>query len=160
MIFRHDIAKLFEKRNDKYAVMCVKHNHDPHQERTKMDNRVQQKYFRKNWSSFVMWNCGHNANFLLNKEKVNYMKGRDLHAFSWLKDEEIGALDFHYNYISGISPVLADKPYVIHYTEGGPWFPECRDVAYADLWDQEHQYWQEDGAPSYDGKTIDRSADK
>lgn len=160
MIFRNDISKLFACRNDKYAIMCVKHNHEPQADRSKMDGRVQQKYFRKNWSSFVLWNSGHVANMLLTKEKVNYMKGRDLHAFAWLEDKDIGALSFNYNYISGISPVLPDKPYVIHYTEGGPWFPECKDVAYADLWDEERQFWEDDGAPSYDGKTIDRSLDK
>ena len=160
MIFRYDVAKLFSLKNEKFAIMCVKHNHELNADRLKMDGRIQQKYFRKNWSSFVLWNCGHLGNIRLTKEKVNYMKGRDLHAFSWLKEEEIGSLPYNYNYISGISPVLSDKPYVIHYTEGGPWFPECKDVAYADLWDEEHAWWQEDGAPSYDGKLIDRGLDK
>lgn len=163
MIFhQHDISKLFAKCDPKYAIMCVKHQHE-HQinkDGDKMDGRAQLKYFRKNWSSFVLWNCSHPSNRELTKEKINFMTGRDLHAFNWLKDEEIGALSFNYNYISGISPILSDKPHVLHYTEGGPWFDECKNVPYADLWDNELRLWHEDGSPSYDHQLIDRSLDK
>ena len=85
MIFLSDINKLFELRDDRYAVMCVKHNHIPSEE-IKMDGRVQQRYHRKNWSSFVLWNCGHPSNKILTKERINYMPGKDMHTFSWLDD--------------------------------------------------------------------------
>lgn len=160
IFYQHDIAKLFERCDPKYAIMCVKHHHDVHNEAEKMDGRLQQKYYRKNWSSFVLWNCAHPSNREITKEKINFMSGRDLHAFNWLKDEEIGALNFHYNYISGVSPILPNKPHVIHYTEGGPWFEECKNVPYADLWDEELLFWNEDGSPSYDHQLIDRSLDK
>jgi len=160
MIFQNDITKLFSKCDDKYAVMCVKHHHEPTVDTSKMDGRSQLKYYRKNWSSFVLWNCSHPSNRGITKEKVNFMAGRDLHSFSWLKDEEIGALSFNYNYISGVSPILSDKPSVIHYTEGGPWFDECKNVPYADLWDHELRLWHEDGSPNYDHQFIDRSLDK
>lgn len=160
IFYQHDIAKLFERCDPKYAIMCVKHHHDVHNEAEKMDGRLQQKYYRKNWSSFVLWNCAHPSNREITKEKINFMSGRDLHAFNWLKDEEIGALNFHYNYISGVSPILPNKPHVIHYTEGGPWFEECKNVPYADLWDDELRFWHEDGSPSYDHRLIDRSLDK
>lgn len=154
---KHDISRLVNVRDNKYAVMVVKHHHDPNQDGSKMDGRAQQKYYRKNWSSFVLWNCSHPSNRNLTKEKVNFMPGRDLHAFSWLKDEEIGSLSYSYNYISGVSPILATNPYFIHYTEGGPWFDECKNVPYADLWDEELRIWNDDGAPSYDHQLIDRS---
>lgn len=144
MIFLSDIKHLFALCDDRYAVMCVKHNHVPVRNSSKMDGRLQQQYYRKNWSSFVLWNCGHPANQLLTKESVNYMKGSDLHAFSWLSDNEIGSIPFRYNYISGISPPLKDgeKPAVIHYTEGGPWFDNHKDVPYGDLWTKEYHDWQ------------------
>lgn len=152
MIFRGDIKKLFALRDEKYAVMCVKHNHEVKSDYVKMDERLQQKYFRKNWSSFVLWNCSHASNQRLRKEKVNFMPGRDLHAFTWLKDEEIGTLPFQYNFISGVSPKIPDmKPEVIHYTEGGPWFEECKNVPYADLWDEELRHWRNADEPVYDG---------
>lgn len=157
MIFQGDIQKLFDMRNDKYAIMCVKHQHEVKAEHVKMDGRLQQKYYRKNWSSFVLWNCGHPANAKMRKERVSFMPGRDMHGFTWLKDEEIGSLPFPYNYISGVSPKLPQyeggpsKPEVIHYTEGGPWFEECKDVPYADLWDNELRSWRNADEPSYDG---------
>lgn len=159
MIFLDDIADLFKSISNKYAVMCVKHQHDVHTQTAKMDGRVQQKYFRKNWSSFVLWNCGHPSNVKITKERVSYMPGRDLHAFNWLHDEDIGALPFSYNYISGISPNLPTidgkklSPRVIHYTEGGPWFDTCKNVPYADLWDDERRIWEENGAQSYHNYT-------
>lgn len=148
MIFLSDIKKLFALCDDKYAVMCVKHNHIP-DNKLKMDGREQLRYHRKNWSSFVLWNCGHEANKALTEEKVNFMKGGDLHAFSWLSNSQIGELPIGYNYISGTSaklpPERGGMPYVIHYTEGGPWFEKCRDVPYAGLWTDEYEDWQRNG---------------
>lgn len=157
MIFRGDIKKLFALSDPKYAVMCVKHQHEVKTDHMKMDGREQLKYYRKNWSSFVLWNCDHPANKRLTKERVNFMSGRDMHGFSWLKDDEIGPLPFTYNYISGVSPKLPQyeggpaKPEVIHFTEGGPWFEECKGVPYADLWDEELRDWRNADEPSYDG---------
>lgn len=152
MIFLNDVANLFKCIEPKYAVMCVKHDHNIKQETSKMDGRVQQKYFRKNWSSFVLWNCGHVANSKLTREKVSYMPGRDLHAFSWLENDEIGSLQSTYNYISGVSPKMPNNslPDVIHYTEGGPWLDVCKSVPFADLWDKERILWDNAGAQSYD----------
>lgn len=154
MLFLSDIKKLFALCDDQFAVMCVKHNQQP-TAKLKMDGREQIRYFRKNWSSFVLWNCGHPANRALTPEKVSFMRGGDLHSFSWLKDSEIGSLPATYNYISGVSPKLPipsggapsiPLPDVIHYTEGGPWFDTCRDVPYADLWIAEYEHMQATGA--------------
>lgn len=148
MIFLSDVKKLFALCDDQYAVMCVKHSHIP-QNLMKMDGRQQDKYRRKNWSSFMLWNCGHPANATLTPEKVGYMKGYDLHNFSWLADAQIGALPFSYNYISGVSPKMpaesGGRPDVIHYTDGGPWFDECKDVPYAGMWIREYESWQRTG---------------
>lgn len=140
MVCLSDIAKLFALADDKYAVMCVKHNHTPLNGSEKMDGREQLRYFRKNWSSFVLWNCGHPANAYLTSDRVNCMTGSDLHSFTWLKEKEIGALPFSYNYIVGVSPNCTD-PDVIHYTDGGPWFDKCRDVPLAQLWLDEKEDW-------------------
>lgn len=147
MIFLSDIKKLFEHCDDKYAVMCVKHQHKPMPNAMKMDGRQQLGYFRKNWSSFFLINCNHPANEALTMEKVNFMKGSDMHSFSWLKDHEIGSLPTTYNYISGVSPKIqhGKMPDVIHYTEGGPWFEECQDVAYAGTWLAEYEDFQAHG---------------
>lgn len=142
MIFVSDIKKLFKLCDDKFAVMCVKHNHVPTDASIKMDSRLQTRYFRKNWSSFVLFNCGHPSNKKLTPEIVNTWDGSRLHAFEWLRDHEIGALPSSYNYISGVSPKLVDAtPDVLHYTEGGPWFADCQEVPYAQMWLDEYESW-------------------
>jgi lipopolysaccharide biosynthesis glycosyltransferase len=145
MLALSDIAKLFALAEDKYAVMCVKHQHKP-APGTKMDDRPQLAYYRKNWSSFVLWNCCHPANRFLTEDRVNIMSGSDLHSFSWLDDTLIGALPHSYNYISGVSPKLpperGHRPDIVHYTEGGPWFPKCKNVPYAQMWVDEYEDWQ------------------
>jgi lipopolysaccharide biosynthesis glycosyltransferase len=148
MVFMSDIKKLFDLVHDDYAVMCVKHQHKPLPNEVKMDGRQQLGYYRKNWSSFVLFNCGHKSNAAITPERVNFMKGSDMHAFSWLKDDEIGELPFSYNFISGVSPKRSNRdgmPDVIHYTVGGPWFPECQDVPYAGTWLEEYESFQRDG---------------
>lgn len=147
MICLTDIARVFAHCDNKYAVMCVKHNHVPDINAHKMDGREQLRYHRKNWSSLVLWNCGHPANAKMNKEAVGFMKGTDLHSFSWLTGDQIGSLPFSYNYIAGVSPILGQRvmPEIIHYTEGGPWFPECKEVPYAGTWLEEYEDWQANG---------------
>lgn len=146
MLFLCDIEKLFALKDDKYAVMCVKHNHTIGKGGVKMDGCEQQNYYRKNWSSFVLWNCNHPANRQVTKEFVNKAKGSELHSFSWLSDDLIGLLPHTYNYIRGVSPALPaeskGKPDVVHYTEGGPWFDNCKHVAYAQFWLDEYENYQ------------------
>jgi|SRR6185369_14980445 len=153
MIFLSDIRKLFSFCDPKYAAMCVKHVYPPTSDKTKMDGRTQRFYHRKNWSSFVLWNCAHPANIEITPEKVNFLSGRDLHSFCWLDDMQIGNIPYTYNYISGISPKMpvnssglnAGKPDVIHYSDGGPWFEECQEVPFAELWNLEYEDWQRRG---------------
>lgn len=145
MIFISNPKKLFDLIDNKYACMVVKHRHNP-SEKIKMDGEPQAKYFRKNWSSFVLWNCAHPKNKWLNVENVNKATGTDLHGFTWLEENDIGALPDTYNWIEKFSPVInkyqQKKPDVVHYTLGGPWFPDKQDVAYADLWREEYEIWQ------------------
>lgn len=132
MIVRCDIKEVFSHIDDKYAAMCVKHRQKVTSSE-KMDGSVQQSYHRKNWSSFLLFNCGHHANRKITKDVVNTATGGWLHALSWLQDHEIGDLPDYYNWIAGTS--RADtKPRIIHYTEGGPWFSSCQDVMFGDLW--------------------------
>lgn len=133
MLVRRDLAPLFDEaeRTD-FAVMCVKHDHSP-REAVKMDGQVQTTYPRKNWSSFMLFRGDHPANQRLRLEDINTRPGRDLHAYFWLEDREIGALDPAYNYLVGHTRDVPD-PAVVHFTEGGPWFPEYADVEYAAEW--------------------------
>jgi hypothetical protein len=129
-----DIARLVALLDDRFAAMCVHHDHRPRED-WKMDHQKQTVYPRKNWSSMVLYNCGHPANAALTPEVVNSQTGSFLHRFQWLKDDLIGAVPETWNWLEGWSePPAAGHPEVVHFTRGGPWFDEWRDVAYGDLW--------------------------
>lgn len=104
------------------AVWCVKHEHHP-PPGVKMDGQLQTAYRRKNWSSVMLFDASHPAHAALTPHFINGTPGRDLHGFCWLRDEEIGALDARWNWLAGHSDPNID-PALVHYTEGGPWFPE------------------------------------
>ena len=139
VLARADIAQLFAEADDKYAVMCVKHDHKP-KDGVKMDGQAQTRYQRKNWSSVMLFNCDHPSNKKLTVDMINTVPGRDLHALRWLKDDEIGALDGAWNFLVGHSDPSID-PSIVHFTEGGPWFDGYGDVAYADEWRAERSLW-------------------
>ena len=143
MISTVDIRQLFDLCDPRYAVMVVKHNQKV-TDTVKMDGQKQEQYHRKNWSSFVLWNCEHPANRQLTPELVNTMTGASLHAFAWLSDHHIGHLGNEWNWIAGVSPVLyqGKRPAVIHYTEGGPWFENKKEVIYGDIWMEYYTRWQ------------------
>jgi hypothetical protein len=132
-LFTRDIAEVFAQADDRYAAMCVKHEHDP-AEATKMGGLVQSRYHRKNWSSLVLWNCAHQANAFLTGYVVNEWAGGWLHGFSWLRDEDIGALPHKWNWLAGVDAPLGETPAGIHFTLGVSTIPGCEKTPYAALW--------------------------
>ena len=132
-LFTKDVSELYNLREEKYAVMCVKHDYTP-KNSIKMDGQKQVSYPRKNWSSCVLWNCGHESNKIITPEAVNSESGAYLHRFQWLQDSEIGDLPLEWNWLEGEYDKPEDPPAVIHFTNGGPWFKECQNVEYSDLW--------------------------
>lgn len=133
-LWQADVAALLALADDRYGAMCVPHDHRP-TETVKMDGKTQTVYPRKNWSSLILYNCGHPATRRLTPEAVNRETGAYLHRFQWLDDAEIGALPETWNWLEGWSTKPASgQPNAIHYTRGGPWFDEWRQVAYGDLW--------------------------
>jgi lipopolysaccharide biosynthesis glycosyltransferase len=136
MLMRCDVKEIFDLCDERYAVMCVKHRQEV-KKSTKMDGSPQTAYFRKNWSSFMLINCGHEANRQLTRDAVNTRSGGWLHSFSWLDERQIGSLPDYYNWIEGTSRGM-EYPRVIHYTEGGPWFHGKKDVMYGDVWEEQY----------------------
>lgn len=132
-LFTSDIAELFDMADERFAVRVVKHEHKP-VERTKMGGIVQSPYTRKNWSSLVLWNCGHPDNAMLTGHIVNEWAGGWLHAFSWLRDDQVGDLPLRWNWLAGVNPDLGIVPAGIHYTLGVPSMPGCADTPHADRW--------------------------
>ena len=131
MLMLEDVARLWELRDERYAVMVVKHDHVP-RETQKFLGMPQSRYEKKNWSSVMLFN---NARCTaLTPDYVNTASGLDLHQFKWLASEnEIGALPDHWNHLVGYNPPRHDAA-LVHYTLGGPYFPEYATCEYADEW--------------------------
>ena len=138
MMLRADVWELFDSLcKDNSAIWCVHHDYNPKSTR-KMDGQKQEQYNRKNWSSFVVWNCEHDANKRLTVDDVSTKDGYWLHNFKWLELEEIGKLNEVWNWLDGWSPDYLN-PKNVHFTTGGPQFPKWEptriiDGVYADDW--------------------------
>jgi hypothetical protein len=130
-----DISELLAEMDKSKAVQVCKQNYNP-SDGIKMDGMRQERYYRKNWSSFMLFNCGHPANKLLTPSVVSGEPGSWLHGLSWCRDSEIGDLDHGWNWIDGTSK---GRPKNVHYTTGGPWFEHMRDMnaPYFEEWREE-----------------------
>jgi hypothetical protein len=136
MLMRDDVANLWQLRDDRYAVMVVKHHHVP-RETVKFLGEPQSKYEKKNWSSVILFN---NARCrALTPEYVNQASGLELHQFKWLgNDDLIGALPERWNHLVGYNPPRQDAA-LVHYTIGGPYFAAYRECEYSKEWFAERE---------------------
>lgn len=133
-LFFDDVAKLLDYRDPEKAVLCVKHDYQP-KATTKMDGKVQTSYPRKNWSSFMLFNCDHPSTRTLTPEIINRESGAYLHRMQWATDAEIGGLPERWNWLEGWSGKPGSgTPSAVHFTNGGPWFKDWQLVDYADEW--------------------------
>jgi hypothetical protein len=137
-----DIAELVALYDPGKAVQCVQHDYRP-TETVKMDGVPQTVYPRKNWSSLMLFNCGHPAVGALTPDVVNRESGAYLHRMQWVDDRDIGALPLVWNWLEGWNKrPSSGTPKAVHFTRGGPWFEQWRSVDYADLWFAEREAMQ------------------
>jgi hypothetical protein len=127
MLCLGDIKELNDLGMDTYAVRVVQHDYRP-SATTKMDGQVQTVYPRKNWSSLIVMNCAKLR--LWTKEVVETQSGAYLHRFQDIPDDMIGSIPKTWNTLDWMD----DSTKLIHYTSGGPWFEQCRDHAFGDVW--------------------------
>ena len=127
MLCLGDIKELNDLDVDSYAVRVVQHDYRPSAS-IKMDGQVQTVYPRKNWSSLILMNCARLR--LWTKDVVETQSGASLHRFQDIPDELIGAIPPTWNTLDWMD----ERTKLIHYTSGGPWFEQCRDHAYGDIW--------------------------
>lgn len=132
MLCREDIAKLWRMRDSSKAVQVVKHNY-----RTKAPLKylgaTNEDYPRKNWSSLILFNCGHPANQRLQPEVVMGSSGAYLHRFQWLDDQLIGDIPLGWNWLVD-EYAHNNWAALVHYTLGTPCFKEYRDCDMAEEW--------------------------
>lgn len=140
MLCQADIWELmlYPLANPGKAVYVCQHDYVP-KESTKMQGQTQTAYPRKNWSSLMLFD---NAKCqALTPEYVNIATGLQLHRFHWLRDgdrddselERIGSIPIEWNWLIGEYPPNAEAKN-LHYTDGGPWFPETADCDHAYQW--------------------------
>lgn len=149
MLVRSDIMEVFDKyAKADYALSCIWHDYTP-QDGKKMDNMIQQSYSKKNWSSFMLWNCAHTIHTNLTVDDVNTKSGWWLHNFKWMEDYglgrkpplfPLGQIDEEWNWLDGHSSVDI-TPKNVHFTTGGPWFQNWKavrqvDSIYAKEWEK------------------------
>lgn len=127
-MFLSNPSDLFDLMDPTKAVMCVKHTHNPTEDTKKsgeiqtreVDPRFPGRYTKKNWSSVMLVNLDHPSNKKLTLEMVNTLPGRDLHAFCWLEEDEIGELPVTWNFLVGVNDLPEEPLNLVHWTLGSP----------------------------------------
>lgn len=134
VIIHEDISKIFELKNERYSIMCCKHQYDPSSDQKK-GQKIQTNYQFKNWSSLMLFN-----NKKCKKLTPNYIqhaKGLELHQFQWLDNHNsIGPIPLNWNHLVDEENQL-EPIYIRHYTKGTP---KEIDVSYhhAKIWFDEY----------------------
>jgi hypothetical protein len=145
-LFLDDIGNLFKliedqklKNEGESPLYCVQHNYNP-QSKFKMDNVEQHTYNMKLWAALMVFDMDNIENQKLNKELVNTSGGRDLMHFYWIDDpNSIGNIPERWQYIPNHSEKNTSDPIAaLHWTEGGPYFKNHRDVKYSRAWFDEY----------------------
>lgn len=136
MLCRADLTQLTdeiavrESHEGRKAVWVCQHDYTP-KDSTKFLGQQQTAYPRKNWSSFMLFNC--DLCETLTPDYVHHATGLELHRFHWLPDDQIGSLPLEWNWLIGEYPMNPDAK-VLHYTLGGPWFSEYQTCDHSPEW--------------------------
>ena len=112
MLMRADIAELHGLRDERYAIQVVKHDYRTRFPRKYLGTPMESdniEYPRKNWSSVILWNCGHPA----------LLRVIEDHRFAWLPDELIGDLPLEWGWLADEYGFNA-KAKLLHFTAGAP----------------------------------------
>ena len=130
VLVQTNIESILDDIDMRNVVSCVQHDYTPYTHK-KMDGKVQHVYPRKNWSSVMVFNCKECD--ILQPSSVNVRAPKYLHRMEWAR-EKIGSLPHTWNYLAGYYDDI-EKPNVIHYTDGGPWFENYKFCPMAKEWE-------------------------
>jgi lipopolysaccharide biosynthesis glycosyltransferase len=128
-----DITTL-ESKYPLYPVSVVQHHYEPSTAWKFLGNQ-QLVYPMKNWSSLMVFQ--NSLCMDLTAKYVNTAEPLDLHRFAW--SDLVGSLPTPYNWLVGEYPKI-NHPEILHFTLGGPWFPDYANCDYADLWREEARH--------------------
>ena len=146
MLFLDDLARLWALRDERYAVMVVKHRYEPTRA-FKLFGERQTAYAKKNWSSLMLFNTPRCE--ALSPQYVSTASGLALHQFEWLEREDlIGELPGCWNFLVDEYPRAADTCN-LHFTLGGPYIRGGDHGDFAEAWFSEYGL-----AASCDGRVV------
>ena len=138
MLALGDISTVLNDIDEKHAVSVVKHDYESKVKVKYLGNK-QYSYPRKNWSSFIVWNCAHPSNNSVNPDFVGDADAATLHRFLWLNDKEIGELSVKWNWLVGEYDNPTEDIKVLHWTLGGPYFDDYSNTEFSDEWRKEFE---------------------
>ena len=138
MLALGDISTVLNDIDENHAVSVVKHDYESKVKVKYLGNK-QYSYPRKNWSSFIVWNCAHQSNNAVNPDFIGEADAATLHRFLWLKDEEIGELSVKWNWLVGEYDNPTEDIKVLHWTLGGPYFDDYSNTEFSDEWRKEFE---------------------
>ena len=146
MILRDDINELWNLRDETKAVMVVKHDY-----KTRMPVKYlgakNEDYPRKNWSSVILWNCGHQLNRQITPEFVQNATGAQLHRFTWIPDDQVGELPVEWNWLPDEFGENKNAK-LLHYTLGTPCFNDFATSPMSDEWHRERIFTEYSQQPN------------
>lgn len=137
MLCLGDICELEDMARANWSadVLVVKHEYTPKADYKFLGER-QYHYPRKNWSSVMVFNGHRSAVRSLRPEYVNDALPSDLHQFKWAS--MVGSLPSTWNHLVDEYPPCENAK-LVHFTNGGPWFPETVNCEFAQEWFKEAQ---------------------
>ena len=133
VLVQRDIREILLEVDWRNDVSCVQHDYTPHSD-IKMDGKSNAAYPKKNWSSVMVFN--NRRCQILTPEIVNHFTPAYLHRMEWARS--IGSLCSTWNYLVGYYKNI-EHPSLIHYTDGGPWFPEYKNCEFSDAWIKQYE---------------------
>lgn len=139
MLVQCDLKDVFEMK-DETDVQVVKHDYVP-REKSKFYGNRQMAYPRKNWSSVMLFDCARCT--VLTPEYVQTASAMELHQFLWT--DLVGHLPRTLNHLVGEDN--QGDPYIIHWTNGGPWLRKYKDTQFAQQWGRAYMdmnYYRDD----------------
>lgn len=123
MVVNRDVAELWALRDGMLGQACsvVRQEYTTKNRRKYIGTKLESDnvdYPRKNWSSVILWDCGHYGNRGLTPDYVSHADPAVVHRFGWLRDDQIGSLPQDWNYLVGEHP--PGPALLRHYTLGVP----------------------------------------
>ena len=117
------------------AVQVVRHEYSPAAGRKYIGTEMEAPnvpYERKNWSSVMLFWCGHFTCRKLTPEYIASHDGQHLHRFQWCTEDQIGELPQTWNWLDEYG--AREDAKLVHYTNGIPGFSAYKDAPHAQEW--------------------------